>query len=119
MVDTSKTVNEIHDATKSIGNRISDWVSSFVGSWYCLGLHACWFALWFAGRLDVNLLTLIVSLEAIFLCTILLMNANRQADKDRIAAEHDFQTNREAKEEIERLIVMTAEMHLLLHSKPE
>lgn len=50
-----------------------------------------------------GLLTMIVSLEAIFLTTLVLMSENRQEDRDRIQAEADYETNVKAKEEIEEL----------------
>jgi uncharacterized membrane protein len=67
-----------------LGAKAADAITSFVGSWLCVGLHATWFVLWLLLRLDINLLTLIVSLEAIFLTTFVMMSQNRQAQKDRI-----------------------------------
>jgi uncharacterized membrane protein len=88
----------------TFGQHIADMVASFVGSWMNFFLHTIWFALWFLFRLDVALLTNIVSLEAIYLCILLLKSQNRQAAKDHLAAEADYHTNLQAKEEIETLL---------------
>ena len=103
-IDTNKTINQLHIEQSSIGNRVADSIAAFVGSWRCIGLHTLWFTLWFVLRLDINLLTLIVSLEAIFLCAFIMISQNRQADKDHIAAEHSYAVNDAAKVEIEQLI---------------
>jgi uncharacterized membrane protein len=66
----------------NIGASITDTLASFVGSWLCVALHTVWFVLWFVLRLDTNLLTNIVSLEAIYLMFVLLMSQNRQGEKD-------------------------------------
>ncbi len=50
-----------------------------------------------------GLLTLIVSLEAIFLSTLVLMSQNRQERRDRQQAEADYETDLKAKEEIEEI----------------
>lgn len=70
-------------APHDVGARLTDLVAGFAGSWRCIILHAVWFALWLWLHLDINALTMIVSLEAIFLSSILLLASNRQAAKDR------------------------------------
>lgn len=68
------------------GERIADSVTAFVGSWLCIGLHSVWFVLWIGLRVEpfpYGLLTMIVSLEAIFLSTLVMISQNRQAEKDR------------------------------------
>jgi CRP/FNR family cyclic AMP-dependent transcriptional regulator len=68
----------------SFGDEIADWISEHAGSWGSVWLHTIWFLLWFDLGLDVNLLTIIVSLEAIYLCVFLLMSGNRQGGGDKI-----------------------------------
>jgi CRP/FNR family transcriptional regulator, cyclic AMP receptor protein len=97
-------VNIVHQRNMTFGQHVADMVASFVGSWLCIGLHTAWFAFWLGFRLDINLLTLIVSLEAIFLCCFILISQNRQSDKDRLAAEADYHTNLAAKVEIETIL---------------
>lgn len=64
------------------GDRVTDWVSRWTGSWSCIWVHTAIFAAWFPLGLSVDLLTNVVSLEAIYLCVFLLMSGNR-ADAQR------------------------------------
>src|SRR5690242_19582510 len=68
---------------KSISESIADAVTFFLGSWWCIGLHAVWFVLWFVFRQNIDMLTLIVSLEAIFLTTFVMMSQSRSGVKDK------------------------------------
>ncbi len=91
---------------RSLGDQFSDIVADFVGSWPFIIIHICWFLIWILMPVEpfpYGLLTMIVSLEAIFLTTLVLMSENRQEDRDRIQAEADYETNVKAKEEIEEL----------------
>lgn len=95
-----------HKITRSFGDRISDAVTDFVGSWPFVIFHILWFSIWIVFRIEpfpFGLLTMIVSLEAIFLTTLIMMSQNRQADRDRIQAEADYDTDITAKKEIEEL----------------
>lgn len=92
--------------SRSIGDRIADFVADFVGSWPFVLLHVVWFSVWIVFQIEsfpFGLLTMIVSLEAIFLTTLVLMSENRQEQRDRTQAEADYETNLKAKEEIEEL----------------
>lgn len=91
---------------RSIGDRIADFVADFVGSWPFVLLHVVWFSIWILLQIEsfpYGLLTMAVSLEAIFLTTLVMMSQNRQEERDRTQAEADYETNLKAKEEIEEL----------------
>lgn len=91
---------------RTMGDVIADAVASFVGSWPFVILHIVWFTAWMYLRIEpfpYGLLTMIVSLEAIFLSTLVMMSQNREADRDRVQAAADYETNVKAKEEIEEL----------------
>ena len=92
-----------HHDQATTWDEVADWISENIGSWPSVWLHSVWFVAWFIFRLDVDVLTLIVSLEAIYLCVFLLMSGNRQAERDRHQADADYATNLMAKEEIEAL----------------
>ena len=67
-------------APHNLGERAADAITGFVGSWLFVGIHACWFLLWILLRIEpfpYGLLTLLVSLEAIFLSTFVMMSQNR------------------------------------------
>jgi len=68
----------------NIGDKVADGVTNFFGTWLCLGLHTLWFMLWFVLRLDVSLLTNIVSLEAIGLAILIMMSQSRSGVRDRL-----------------------------------
>ena len=73
--------------------RIIDSMNSWVGSWSFLFIHLVWFALWLVLDLDINMLTMVVSLEAIILMILLLMAQNRQSLKDDLRDEADYQAD--------------------------
>lgn len=92
-----------HLEERSFADRTADLIADVVGSWPFVFFHIVWFAVWIGFALNIELLTLIVSLEAIFLTTLVLMSQNRQEERDHAQAEADYETNIKAKEEIEDL----------------
>src|ERR1700745_3879574 len=97
--------------------RIADMMTAFAGSMNFVYLHIAGFTLWmlFIESKPWPTLTLIVSLEAIFLSTFVMIGQNRQADFQQAKADHDFveqelelKTNTELTREIDRL---TLELH--------
>ncbi|SQD97255.1 MULTISPECIES: DUF1003 domain-containing protein [unclassified Parafrankia] len=86
-------------------DRVSDAITAFAGSMPFVYLHAAWFMIWIllnkgafgdAAVFDpypFGLLTMIVSLEAIFLSTFVMISQNRQAAREDIRADLDFETN--------------------------
>ena len=97
--------------------RIADAVTKFAGSMMFVYLHAVIFAIWMLF-LEPNpwpKLTLIVSLEAIFLSTFVMIGQNRQSSFQQAKADHDFlaqdlelKTNTELTRQIHTL---TTELH--------
>ncbi len=74
-------------APRTVGEYASDAITGFVGSWRFVGIHAVWFIAWIVSRIEAfpfGLLTLLVSLEAIFLSTFVMMSQNRAAARDRV-----------------------------------
>ena len=97
--------------------RIADWITTFAGSMNFVYLHVVLFTVWmlFIERSPWPTLTLIVSLEAIFLSTFVMIGQNRQAAFQQVKADHDFneqelelKTNTQLTREIHKL---TAELH--------
>lgn len=98
---------EKHKWNSSWIQRATDAIAAFAGSLWFLAIHVIWFAYWIVTPVEpfpYGLLTMIVSLEAIFLSTIIMISQNRAGERDRAQAEHDYEVNREAKREIETLI---------------
>jgi uncharacterized membrane protein len=86
-------------------DRASDAITAFAGSMRFVYLHSVWFVLWIGLNVGLiggalvfdefpfGLLTLIVSLEAIFLSTFVMISQNREAARADIRSELDFETN--------------------------
>ena len=72
--------------------RIADWITSFTGSMNFVYLHVVLFTVWmlFIESRPWPTLTLIVSLEAIFLSPFVMIGQNRQAEFRQAKADHDF-----------------------------
>jgi uncharacterized membrane protein len=107
--------------------RIADWITAFAGSMNFVYLHIVLFTVWmlFVESSPWPTLTLIVSLEAIFLSTFVMIGQNRQAEFQQDKADHDFneqelelKTNTELTREIHQL---TTELHrrLIDHRAPD
>lgn len=102
-------------------DRFADLLTAFSGSLAFVALHAAWFAAWIAvntipgvGHIDpypFGLLTLIVSLEAIFLSTFVLISQNRQAVAADRRAKVDLQVNVIAEQEVTKLLQLVTEIH--------
>jgi uncharacterized membrane protein len=97
--------------------RVADAITKFAGSMPFVYLHAIVFAVWmlFVESSPWPTLTLVVSLEAIFLSTFVMIGQNRQAAFQQAKADHDFveqevelKTNTQLTREIHTL---TAELH--------
>jgi uncharacterized membrane protein len=97
--------------------RVADAITAFAGSMPFVYLHAVLFALWmiFAETTPWPTLTLVVSLEAIFLSTFVMIGQNRQsafqqakADHDFVAQELELKTNTDLTRQIH---VLTSELH--------
>jgi uncharacterized membrane protein len=104
MEKIQKTWHQKYTEMSSVWDKLSDWVTEFVGSWLFVIIHIVWFTIWLVLDIEpfpYGLLTMIVSLEAILLSTFIMMSQNRQADRDRVQSRADYETNIAAKEEIE------------------
>jgi uncharacterized membrane protein len=86
---------------RKVQDDVTDAVTAFAGSLSFVYLHVGWFTLWVLlnvgsaafDRFPFGLLTLIVSLEAIFLSTFVMISQNRQAARADIRSQLDFETN--------------------------
>ena len=79
-------------------------MNAWVGSWAFLVIHVVWFAIWLAWDIDINMLTMIVSLEAIILMILLLMAQNRQSARDDLRDEVDLQADLQSVELGEQIL---------------
>ncbi len=108
--DTSlKNPNVIFDERLTFGQRLADRVASFGGSWAFILIFAAFMAVWLvvnarAARafdpFPFILLNLLLSCLAAMQAPVIMMSQNRQAAKDRIDAQHDYEVNLKAELEI-------------------
>ncbi|MGZ8708407.1 MAG: DUF1003 domain-containing protein [Gaiellaceae bacterium] len=83
------------ERAQSVENRVADRITAFAGSMPFVYLHVLWFASWIALGVEqypFGLLTMIVSLEAIFLSTFVLISQNRTDAKRQVLAAQQWQT---------------------------
>ncbi len=122
----ARNANEEAEEQRGIILRIADWVSWFSGSMIFLAIHALWFVTWIllnTGSVGVKpfdpypygLLTMIVSLEAIFLSCIVLISQNRQAEKDRVRSDIEYEVNIKAELEVAHLHEKTDQIYAEMH----
>lgn len=113
----SKTKNwhEKHIETLSLGSRLADSVAKGMGSWKFIILQTVLVVLWMSLNIvgffyhwDVYpfiLLNLLFSTQAAYAAPIIMMSQNRQNERDRLQAQADYQTNIDAKLEIDALTI--------------
>ena len=95
----------IIESLKDAQDRAADRITSFAGSMSFVYLHSAWFGVWVLlnvgalgaalvfDKFPFGLLTMVVSLEAIFLSTFVMISQNRQAARADVRSELDFEAN--------------------------
>jgi uncharacterized membrane protein len=84
--------------TESLNNRVADLITAFAGSMLFVYIHLLWFGCWIGFSVEgypYGLLTMIVSLEAIFLSTFVMISQNRADAKRQVLADQQWQTVKE------------------------
>jgi uncharacterized membrane protein len=111
-----KSWHDIHFDRLPTGARVADLVAGFIGSWQFIIIQSVIFAVWvvintlwlFAGYqwdpYPFILFNLFMSAEAAYSSPLILMSQNRQSERDREHAQHDYECNVAAKEEIETIL---------------
>ena len=109
---------------RSMGGRVADAITDFTGSLAFVYIHAVWFGLWILLNIGLvrvphvsefdpfpfSLLTMIVSLEAIFLSTFVLISQNRLAQASEKRAELDLQVNLLAEQKATKVLELLDQM---------
>jgi predicted transcriptional regulator len=98
---------------QSLQNRVADVITAFAGSMTFVYLHAIWFGAWIALRAEeypFGLLTMIVSLEAIFLATFVMISQNRADLKRQALADHQWDLVQQEERQNEQLIEMSEQI---------
>jgi uncharacterized membrane protein len=113
MIKIDKNWHDKHTEMLTFGSRVADKVATGMGSWRFIIIQtiivAIWMALNFVAFIShwdpypFILLNLLFSTQAAYAAPIIMMAQNRQNERDRVQAQADYQTNIDAKLEIEAL----------------
>ncbi len=118
----SRNVNEEMEVHSTALQKIADGIAWFSGSMPFLMINGGWFVIWIIintiplgipafDPYPFGLLTMIVSLEAIFLSCFVLISQNRQAEKDRVRSDIEYEVNIKAELEVAHLHEKTDRMY--------
>ena len=106
----------------SVQNRVADRITRFAGSMTFIYLHVVWFTLWIVFRVEkfpFGLLTMIVSLEAIFLSTFVMISQNRADERRQVFADTQWrfvETEERQNEELLALSNQILELTKAIHA---
>ena len=114
-------LKQAEERRKVLENRVADAITRFSGSMTFVYLHILWFASWIGFGVEkypYGLLTMIVSLEAIFLSTFVMISQNRADAKQQVVADEQWRTvqeedqqNRELLDLSNQILALTKEVH--------
>ena len=117
-----KNWHEQHKESLSFGNLLADKVANNMGSWRFIIFQTIFVVFWmglnfaaFVFHWDPYpfiLLNLVFSTQAAYAAPIIMMAQNRQNERDRIQAQADYQTNIDAKLEIEALSMQLSSLEV-------
>jgi uncharacterized membrane protein len=94
-------------------NRIADVITGFAGSMAFVYIHVIWFGCWIGigvEKYPFGLLTMIVSLEAIFLSTFVMISQNRADAKRQVIADQQWRTVQEEDEQNKQLLDLSQQI---------
>ena len=109
-----KDINREHDQSLTPGERIADRVAETIGSWSFIVTQSMILGVWIVLNVVAYirhwdpypfiLLNLALSFQAAYAAPIIMMSQNRQADKDRLMAQHDYEINLKAEREVKDIM---------------
>src|SRR5829696_9629918 len=100
-------VDHARERAQDAQSRIADGITRFAGSMTFVYIHVIWFASWIGFGVEsypYGLLTMIVSLEAIFLSTFVMISQNRADAKRQVVANEQWQTVQEEDRQNQELL---------------
>jgi uncharacterized membrane protein len=106
-------LKQAEERAQSVQNRIADRITAFAGSMAFVYLHILWFGLWIGSGVEhypYGLLTMIVSLEAIFLSTFVMISQNRADAKRQVVANLQWRTVQEEDTQNEQLLQLSQQI---------
>ena len=122
-------IEHARERAESVQNRLADRITAFAGSMAFVYLSALWFGCWIAlgvEKYPYALLTMIVSLEAIFLSTFVLISQNRTDAKRQVIADQQWKTvqvedkqNEELLDLSHQILELTKQVHTIAVALPD
>ena len=115
-------VHHAQERAQSVQNRIADRVTAFAGSMTFVYIHIAWFACWIGFGVEdypFGLLTMIVSLEAIFLSTFVMISQNRADAKRQLIADQQWHTVLDEERQNEELLELSRQILDLLRAQTD
>jgi uncharacterized membrane protein len=106
-------VHHAEERAKDVQNRIADRITTFAGSMAFVYLHVIWFGCWIGFGVEdypFGLLTMIVSLEAIFLSTFVMISQNRADAKRQVIADQQWRTVQEEDQQNKELLDLSRQI---------
>jgi uncharacterized membrane protein len=106
-------VQHQEERSRNLQDRIADAITNFAGSMPFVYLHIVWFTLWVAlgvEKFPFGFLTMLVSLEAIFLSTFVMISQNRADEKRAALAEHQWQIVQSEEKQNEELLTISKQI---------
>jgi uncharacterized membrane protein len=106
-------VRHAEERSGDLQNRIADAITRFAGSMPFVYIHIVWFTLWIAlgvEKFPFGLLTMLVSLEAIFLSTFVMISQNRADERRAELAEHHWHLDQAEEKQNEELITISRQI---------
>src|SRR6516165_6656914 len=105
-------MKQAEERAEDAQNRVADRITAFSGSMAFVYLHIIWFSCWIGFGVEkypFGLLTMIVSLEAIFLSTFVMISQNRAEAKRQVVADQQWRTVQEEDRQNKELLRLSGE----------
>lgn len=109
-----RNVNVMYDERLTVGQRVADQVAATMGSWPFIIFQSIVLLIWMALNIvgwfqhwdpyPFILLNLALSFQAAYSAPIIMMSQNRQSEKDRLMAQHDYEVDCKAEDEVKALL---------------
>jgi uncharacterized membrane protein len=106
-------IKEAEDRAEKAQNRVADRITTFAGSMLFVYIHILWFGCWIGFGVEkypFGLLTMIVSLEAIFLSTFVMISQNRADAKRQVIADAQWKTVQEEDRQNKELLRLSRQI---------
>ena len=106
-------VHHAEERASEVQNRIADRITTFAGSMAFVYIHIVWFGCWIGFGVEdypFGLLTMIVSLEAIFLSTFVMISQNRADAKRQVIADQQWRTVQEEDQQNKELLDLSRQI---------